>query len=254
MNERDAFSSCFVDGDPEVLTRGRRLRIKALAISLVLEAVLIAVMLIWPLITPAALPRPYVVIPTQPYGGRATENAANRPSSKPHRGHGIAISALRQPPVIPSRVFDSMNEQTLDPMLGSNLAVGQGSGPDPDLPSIGVPGGTGIDMSPVAPPKPSPAPSAPVKRSKGVMEAQLIDRVQPIYPKLAADIHLSGSVELRAIIGLDGHVRQLEVLSGNPILARAARDAVNQWIYRPTLLNGSAVEVETLITVKFVLE
>ena len=86
------------------------------------------------------------------------------------------------------------------------------------------------------------------------MEAQLIDRVQPIYPKLAADIHLSGSVELRAIIGLDGHVRQLEVLSGNPILARAARDAVNQWIYRPTLLNGSAVEVETLITVKFVLE
>jgi periplasmic protein TonB len=61
-------------------------------------------------------------------------------------------------------------------------------------------------------------------------------------------------VELRAIIAKDGGVIDLEVVSGNPILARAAVDAVRQWRYRPTLLNKQPVEVQTFITLKFVLE
>lgn len=86
------------------------------------------------------------------------------------------------------------------------------------------------------------------------MEARLVHRVQPDYPMPARILHLAGTVELEAIIGTDGSIRQLEVLSGNPILAQAAREAVQQWRYQPTLLNGQAVEVETHITVTFVMQ
>jgi TonB family protein len=98
-----------------------------------------------------------------------------------------------------------------------------------------------------------PARKAPVPRSEGVMAAGLIYQVQPRYPDLARTIHLRGTVYLRAIIATDGTVRQLEVISGNPILASPALQAVRQWRYQPTRLNGEAVEVETLITVNFVL-
>ena len=86
------------------------------------------------------------------------------------------------------------------------------------------------------------------------MDAMLVYRVQPEYPSLARTIHLGGTVELRAIIGTDGSVRDIEVVSGNPILARAAVAAVWQWRYQPTRLNGTPVEVETRITVNFILE
>lgn len=85
------------------------------------------------------------------------------------------------------------------------------------------------------------------------MAGSLIRRVDPQYPEIAKAIHLSGTVRLRAIVGTDGRVQNLEVLSGNPILANAAVAAVRQWRYRPTLLSGTAVEVETFITVNFVL-
>ena len=86
------------------------------------------------------------------------------------------------------------------------------------------------------------------------MAARLIRRVQPDYPEIAKLMRLSGTVRLRAIIGTDGAVQQLEVLSGNPILARAAKSAVREWRYEPTRLNGQPVEVETSITVTFVLD
>jgi periplasmic protein TonB len=85
------------------------------------------------------------------------------------------------------------------------------------------------------------------------MESALIHRVEPLYPRIAISMHLSGTVQLRAIIATDGSVQNLEVLSGSPILARAAEDAVRQWRYRPTLLSGVPVEVETYVTVTFVL-
>ena len=85
------------------------------------------------------------------------------------------------------------------------------------------------------------------------MEAMLVHRVLPEYPAPAKWIHLAGTVVLRATIGTDGTVRNLITVSGNPILTQAARSAVQQWRYRPTMLNGQAVEVETEITVNFVL-
>jgi TonB family protein len=86
------------------------------------------------------------------------------------------------------------------------------------------------------------------------MEAALIQKVQPQYPTVARLMHISGTVRLRAIIGKDGSVSQLEVLSGNPLLAQAAVAAVREWRYRPTRLNEEAVEIETYITVNFILD
>jgi protein TonB len=80
-----------------------------------------------------------------------------------------------------------------------------------------------------------------------------VRRVEPKYPPLARQTRLEGTVRLRAIVGTDGRVREVEMLSGHALLAQAAMDAVLQWRYRPTLLNGRPVDVETQITVVFVL-
>jgi periplasmic protein TonB len=82
-------------------------------------------------------------------------------------------------------------------------------------------------------------------------EAQLLNRVEPTYPKMAIVSGVQGQVKLHAIIARDGRIISLNVMSGHPLLVRAAEDAVSQWRYRPYFLNGEAVEVETFITVNF---
>jgi protein TonB len=82
-------------------------------------------------------------------------------------------------------------------------------------------------------------------------EAQLINRVEPVYPHIAIVSGVQGQVKLHAIIARDGTVKSLNVISGHPLLARAAMDAVGRWRYRPYILNGEIVEVETFITVNF---
>ena len=90
--------------------------------------------------------------------------------------------------------------------------------------------------------------------SSGVMEASLLNRIQPVYPAIALAARIFGRVEIGAIIATDGTVRSLRVVSGNPFLAQAALSAVRLWRYSPTLLNGTPVEVETTITVDFTLQ
>jgi periplasmic protein TonB len=84
-----------------------------------------------------------------------------------------------------------------------------------------------------------------------VQAAKLVNRVQPIYPPLARQTRISGTVKLHAIIGKGGAVEQLQVVSGHPLLVQSALDAVKQWRYQPTLLNGEPVEVDTEIDVIF---
>jgi protein TonB len=91
----------------------------------------------------------------------------------------------------------------------------------------------------------------PVKISEGVLQAQLISRVEPRYPALALQTKTEGVVRLHAIISRDGRITSLDILSGHPLLVKAALEAVSQWRYRPTMLNGEPVEVETSITVIF---
>jgi protein TonB len=87
-----------------------------------------------------------------------------------------------------------------------------------------------------------------------VEQAQLISRIEPRYPALALQTKKEGAVILHAIISRDGRITALDIVSGSPLLVTAALDAVRQWRYRPTLLNGDPVEVETTITVIFRLQ
>lgn len=100
---------------------------------------------------------------------------------------------------------------------------------------------------PAAPPKPAPA----HLRLSHIDEGALARKVQPVYPPLARAARIQGVVLLQAMIGKDGTIENLHVLSGHPMLAAAAIEAVRQWRYRPYILNGEPVEVETQVTVSF---
>ena len=82
----------------------------------------------------------------------------------------------------------------------------------------------------------------------------LIQRVEPVYPPLARQTRREGQVELRAIISTDGTIQSLQVVSGDALFLRSAEDAVRQWRYHPTILNGQPVEIETYITVIYTLQ
>jgi len=84
--------------------------------------------------------------------------------------------------------------------------------------------------------------------------AMLIYRVEPIYPPLPRQIHKEGRVELRAIIATDGTIQSLQVVAGDPLFYESAKEAVIQWRYKPTILNGQPVEVDTYITVIYTLQ
>jgi TonB family protein len=256
MSDRGCLSQCLVDGDAEVVERARRLRQKALVLSILFEALLIAAMLFWPLITPGVLPRPYVITPAPPYPGGGNSNAlhphagAHPPAGKSYRPD---VAIFLQPPVIPPRTPDSNNGEAPSIGLDSDSRGGDASIPGATGSEPIVPGGTGGRPFLLAP-APTGHHAEPHRMSEGIMQASLIYRVQPEYPRAAQVMHLSGTVRLRAIISRDGTVRQLEVLSGNLILVQSAVAAVREWRYQPTRLNGEAVEVETYITVNFILE
>ncbi len=82
----------------------------------------------------------------------------------------------------------------------------------------------------------------------------LIHRVEPVYPPLPRQIHKEGRVEMRAIIATDGTIQSLEIVSGDPMFYQSAIEAVKQWRYRPTILNGQPVEIDTFITVIYTLQ
>jgi protein TonB len=97
-----------------------------------------------------------------------------------------------------------------------------------------------------------PRPSlATVRISQGVSQGLLIKRVQPKYPPAALAVHAQGAVQIEATIDKEGNVTNLKVLNGDPVLARAALDAVRQWRYKPYYLDGDPVEIQTQITVNF---
>ena len=86
-----------------------------------------------------------------------------------------------------------------------------------------------------------------------VQAANLVRKVTPVYPPLAKQARIQGTVRFTAVIGKDGTIQNLQLVSGHPLLVAAAREAVRQWVYKPTLLNGEPVEVVTQIDVNFTL-
>ncbi len=107
-------------------------------------------------------------------------------------------------------------------------------------------GGAAVGQTtiPVSPPK-------VIRVSGGVMAGQILSKVEPVYPAEAKARGIAGAVVLRAVIGTEGTVQNLTVVSGNELLAAAALDAVRQWTYKPYLLNGEPIAVETTVTVNF---
>ncbi|MES1261697.1 MAG: energy transducer TonB, partial [Acidobacteriota bacterium] len=92
-----------------------------------------------------------------------------------------------------------------------------------------------------------------VRVGAAVQEAALLSQPKPVYPPLAKEARVQGTVKFEAVIGKDGRVQNLRLLSGPPLLVQAAMQGVQQWVYKPTLLNGSPTEVITTIDVNFTL-
>ncbi len=163
---------------------------------------------------------------------------------------------LMAPRTIPKKVMEITDPQDVPPPS----AGVQGGVPG------GVPGGSaggvvgGVLNSPVgaAPPPPPPPPPKQetpkvVRVGGNVQAAKLTNKVMPQYPPLAKQARIQGTVKLQAMIAKDGSVENLKVVSGHPLLVPAALQAVRQWKYQPTVLNGQPVEVLTEIDVNFTL-
>jgi periplasmic protein TonB len=158
----------------------------------------------------------------------------------------IINGQLRTPTKIPKKVEMIKEDEAPPPVMAG--VVGGVPGGMPGGQMGGVIGGI-ISSTPVSVPKVA-APTR-VRVSQGVTEGMVLRRVQPNYPPLARQARIQGDVVLQAEISKDGAIENLRVISGHPMLAPAAIDAVKQWRYKPYFLNGEPVAVETQITVKF---
>jgi protein TonB len=160
------------------------------------------------------------------------------------------------PKSIPKEIANIKEEELPPPTSG---VVGGVPGGVPGGGPGGLMGGilgAGITAAPPPPPvKEAPKAATPQRIRVGgnVQQANLIRKVQPVYPPLAKQARIQGTVRFTAIIGKDGTIQNLQLVTGHPLLVEAARQAVSQWQYKPTLLNGEPVEVVTQIDVNFTL-
>lgn len=227
-----------------------------LPIAYVFEGIIIGVMVLIPLIYTEALPKAqlmtFLAAPPPPPPPPPPPAAAPAPRIV----HRISVEdVMRAPTVIPKRIAEVKDEP--EPPANSAGVVGGVVGGVPGGSFGGVLGGViGSSMSAAAPPPPPPPkPQAPKRIRVGgqVESAKLIFGPHPEYPPLAKMARISGTVRLDALISKDGTIQDLKVISGHPLLVKAAMDAVSRWRYQPTLLNGDAVEVATEIDVNFTL-
>jgi protein TonB len=213
-------------------------------LSGIIQASFLAVLILIPLIYTEALPKAMLstlLIAPPPPPPPPPPPAVVKTIVKPV-ARLIQSGKLVQPRAIPKEVA-VFKEAELPPDVINNAgATGGVFG--------GIPG-QGMVSGPVAPPPPKPAAPQRVKQGGNVTAASILSQTRPLYPALARQARIQGNVVLHAIIDKDGKVAQLEVISGHPLLVQSALDAVKQWRYKPTLLNGDPVEVDTTITVTF---
>lgn len=152
---------------------------------------------------------------------------------------------LQAPTKIPKKI-EMVAEK--EPTMSASMDMGAGVPGGTGVPG-GVPGGFGAAPTPVV--KAAPEKPKKVNISSGVATGLLLQRVQPIYPPIAKAARVSGTVVLQATISKSGSIENLRVVSGNAMLQQAALEAVRNWKYKPYLLNGDPVEVDTTINVVF---
>ena len=236
----------------DATARARKQRRWTALISVAVQIVFVGMLLILPMIVPDSIPelrsRIMVMVPRAEAASPQTRPApAGGSTSKPLHPEQIA---LHQPAEVPVTIHTGPDDVPEPP--SSNLPAQNCTGRCPGGIPDGVPGGLGTDFVPEVRQQPEASPR-PVVLSGGVTEGLLTQRVQPAYPRAAILARVQGQVVLRAVITREGEIRELRVVSGHPMLSPAAVDAVRQWRYRPYKLNGVPVEVETQVTVNFVL-
>lgn len=225
----------------------------AVALSVIVQTGIVIVLLLIPLIYTEALPKQMLTTflvapppPPPPPPAAAVQRIVKPVERLIHNGQMMA------PTAIPKKVT-IVKEEELPPDAGNVGVVGGVAGGVPGGSAGGVLGGIigGVGSNMVPPPKPA-GPSR-IRVGGNVQQASLIRKVDPSYPPLAKAAHVSGTVVLHAIIAKDGTIEHLEYQSGPAMLMNAAMDAVRQWRYKPTILNGETVEVDTQVTVVFTL-
>jgi protein TonB len=237
--------------EDSLIESGGRLKTKrglTTTISFLFEALLLGVMILIPLLFTDALPKTQLLTlivappppPPPPPPAAAPVHVVKQVQTD------IINGQLRTPTKIPKKVEMIKEDEAPPPVMAG--VVGGVPGGVPGGQMGGVIGGI-ISSTPVAVPKVA-APTR-VRVSQGVTEGMVLRRVQPNYPPLARQARIQGDVILQAEISKEGAIENLRVMSGHPMLAPAAIDAVKQWRYKPYFLNGEPVAVETQITVKF---
>lgn len=210
-------------------------------VSFTLQAALVAAALVVPLLTPQNLPEALVprriFVPISP-----GEASAPPTQSAGHAGAISTVSALVVNRGVTHVFSYSPSQSGSDAAQPSFLILGSGGGV--------VPGALGTGIVPVMPRE---AAAVNHMRVSAMMQGNLIKRVEPPYPVLAKQAGIQGTVLIKAVISREGAIERADVVSGHPLLAHAALEAVREWKYRPYYLNGEPVEVETQVTVKFVL-
>ncbi|MBS1814218.1 MAG: energy transducer TonB [Acidobacteria bacterium] len=236
------FESALVDSANRIQTRSRYWMLATTSFN----AAILAAMVLIPMLYPEALPRSQVTAMLQP---PLLPHAA--PPKQPARPVRVSrASAGANPFVAPAQIPQGIHPiaREAPPQISGGVQMGARNGTlGSDVP-IAIATGPSLPVISVVPRKPT------VQRvSAGVIAGMNISRTTPVYPAIARAAHVGGTVELHALISKSGTIEGLSVVSGPEMLRAAAVDAVKTWRYRPYLLNGEPVDVETTITVHFTL-
>jgi protein TonB len=240
--------------EDSLIESGGRLKTKrgwTSLVSFALEFMIIGVMVLIPLIFTEALPKGttmFLLVAPPPPPPPPPPAAAVVKVVKVIQTD-IVNGELRTPTKIPKKV-EMIKEEEAPPQMAATGVVGGVPGGVPGGSMGGVIGSV-LSATPVAVPK--IATPQRVRVSSGVVSGLLLRKVQPNYPPLARQARIQGVVVLQAQISKEGAIENLQLISGHPMLAPAAIEAVKQWKYKPYLLNGEPVEVETQVQVNFTL-
>jgi len=237
--------------EDSLIESGGKLKTKRLSTTILSffgQFALVGILILIPLIYTDALPKTqlmtFLVAPPPPPPPPPPPAAA--PVKVVKIQSEVINGQLRTPTKIPDKV-QMIKEEEAPPDLGAGVPGGVPGG-IPGGSAGGVIGGI-LSSTPVAVPKVA-APTR-VRVSSGVSTGLLIRKIQPNYPQLAKQARIQGAVVLQAEISKDGTIQNLQLISGHPMLAPAAIEAVKQWRYKPYLLNGEPVAVETQVVVNF---
>jgi protein TonB len=216
--------------------------------SFALQAAVLGALLTISLMTTVRLPESRVLQPPVSWGAPPPLRNIAREHTTHLVQSNLSDNILIEPPSIP-RQIRMIDEIEPPPQVSYNTTEGvDGAGKGSRQ---GVWGVINQSLSHIAGPALPAVASKPAFRTSSMLQGSLIRRVDPVYPPLARSARVQGQVVLAAIISKEGTIQHLQVLSGHPMLVKAALEAVTQWRYRPYVLNDQVIEVETQITVNF---